>query len=464
MASEAHGKAVDSIQARITDYTCRLSYSALPADVVHAAKKCTIDTLGALISGFFGEPCMIARNVAAQMPDSAGVMVVGTRMKCAPDLAAFVNATTSRYAELTDMYHLPGSSVSHPSDAILPVLAAAEHVCANGRDFITSVVAAYEIGLQMAHVFKNDGFDNTNLGCIGSAVGAGKVLNLTPEQFAHCISMAIVPNNVLKQARRGQKTMFKAVASGQAGRAAVFAALLARDGMEGPHLPFKGKAGWCDHVAGNRFTLGDMGGGATRFKILDTRIKNRPAAGPSIASILAAEKLAPLDISKIASITVEMHQLAKSNTAAGERPWPMETREDADHCTPYLVAATLRDGTVTLATFDDAHIRNPELYALTQKVDVVVNDEFTYGYEHLPQVHRSRVTVEMADGRRLSAEAGGDEDDMSTPRSDKQIEEKFRSLTEDYLGSRRVSHVLDRLWHLDEMKDVSAIAEDFVIV
>ena len=256
----------------------------------------------------------------------------------------------------------------------------------------------------MAHHFKNDGFDNTNLGCLGSAVGAGKVLALSRGQLAHCISLAAIPNNVLKQARRGRKSMFKAVAAGQAGRAGVFAALMARAGMEGPHLPFEGEAGWCDYVGGGRFALGSMGGGAIPYKILDTRIKNRPAAGPAIAAILAAEKLAPLDIGSVQKIEIEVHQLAKNNTAAGERPWPLGSREDADHSTPYLIAATLGDGIVTLRSFDDAHLNDPGLRALMQKVEVVVNPEFTYAYEHLPQQHRARITVMTADGK---AKGGG---------------------------------------------------------
>ncbi|MBI3045094.1 MAG: MmgE/PrpD family protein [Betaproteobacteria bacterium] len=456
-------QAMDSIQQRLTDYACALRYESLTPQAIHAAKSCVIDTLGALVCGFFGEPCRIARDLAARMPQADGVTVIGTRMKSTPDMAAFVNATTARYAELTDIYHLPGSAVAHPSDALTPVLAAAEHAHVGGRDFITAIVLAYEVGLQIAHVFRNDGFDNTNLGCLASAVGAGKVLGLSATQLAHCISMAIVPNNVLKQARRGRKSMFKAVAAGQAGRAGVFAALLARDGMEGPHLPFEGTAGWCKHVGGGRFTLGAMGGGAVPYKILDTRIKNRPAAGPAIACILAAEKLAPIDVGAVRKITVEVHQLAKNNTAPGERPWPLTSREDADHSTPFLVAATLRDGTVMLRSFDDAHLNDPDLRNLMQKVEVVVNAEFTHAYEHLPQQHRARLTVVTEDGRQLVAEAGGDADDLAAPRADAQIERKFREMTEDHLGKPRASAILERLWTLEAMRDVAEIAPCFAL-
>src|SRR6202008_4725098 len=141
------------------------------------------------------------------------------------------------------------------------------------------------------------------------AVAAGKLLGLTPAQLSHCIAMAVVPNVTLEQAKNkgGHRSMFKAVATGNAGRAGVFAALLARAGLEGPHLPFEGKAGWCDHVARETFAFKIIGGeNGAPLKILKTLIKTRPADGKAIAPIMAAEKLAPLrDIGRVRQITVE---------------------------------------------------------------------------------------------------------------------------------------------------------------
>ena len=61
-------RVIDGIQQRITAYACTLSYEDLPADVIHAVKTRVIDTLGALLSGFYGAPCIISRGVAARCP------------------------------------------------------------------------------------------------------------------------------------------------------------------------------------------------------------------------------------------------------------------------------------------------------------------------------------------------------------------------------------------------------------
>ena len=452
------GKATDSIQQRLTDYACGLSYENLTPRAIHAAKARIIDTLGALIGGFFGESCRVARRLAAAMPNPDGATVIGTRMKTTPDMAAFANAVASCHADITDSYHWPGSSHGHPSNLLTPVLAAAEHVQASGRDFITSIVLAYEIYLRFSNAVRSPGFDNTNFACVGTAAAAGKLFGLTPGQLAHGISMAVVPNVILKQSKTG---MFYTVRAGQAGRAGVFAALLARAGMEGPHLPYEGKAGWCAHVAGKRFVLDTWGGNGTRFKILDTQIKNRPAVGNMISSILAAEKVAPLNIRDVLQVRVEVFDYAlEEYEASGRNP---QSRESAYYAIPYLVAATLTEGTVTLRTYNRAHLTDSKLRALMDKIEVIENPEFTRAYNADPQQHRTRVTVMTGGGGQLVGEAGGDEDDLSAPRSDAQIEDKFRGLTEDVLGAKQVNRILDRLWHLDDMKNVAEIPPAFVL-
>jgi len=455
-------KMADSIQERLTNYAFDFHYDGLSPEVIHAAKVRVIDTLGVLIGGFFGDPCRIGRNLAAQVPSPNGATVIGTRMKTTPEMAAFVNATTARNAEMTDTYHWPGSSHGHPSDVIMPILAVAEHVRANGRDFVACVVLAYEIYLRLSNAFHNGGFDHTNFCVLGSAVAAGKLLGLSSGQLSHCISMAMVPNVILKQTRKGQLSMFKATASGQAGRAGVFAALLAREGMEGPQLPFEGKAGWCDHVALERFSLDSMGGAGTPFKILDTSIKLYPSAGFSIASILAAEKVAPLNsIKDIKQVTVEVYSKLKELGGTGELHWNPMSREAADHSTPYLVAATLMDGTITQNSFNDAHLWNPELRSLMKKIEVVENEEFTRAFERVPVEHRTRVTVLKVSGECMVGETGGDKGDLVEEKSDSHIIKKFRELTEAYLGDPRINFILDRLWQLENVKNVSDIPPAF---
>lgn len=452
-------KGADSIQAQMSGYAARLRYEDLDAETIHAAKVRTIDTLGALIGGFFGEPCRTAREIAARMPQLRGASVIGTRITTAPDVAAFVNGTTARYVEMNDVYHWPGSSGGHPSDVLAPILGVAESVQASGKDFITALVLGYEIYLRMSDAVRTPGFDCANFCCMGAALGAGKLVGLSSEQLAECLSMAVVPNNALNQARTGHLTMWKAVAAGQAGRAGVFAALLAQAGMQGPHAPFEGKAGWCAHVAGKRFSLETFGGSDTPFKIHDTLIKPRSSCATTISSILAAEKAAAnlSGAGQIEKVSVEVYERAKTGMGAGEHHWNPDSRETADHSIPYVVAAALIDKRITPSSFDDARLWSPELRALLPKIEVVANDEFTHAYERVPVRHCTRVTVTLQSGERLTGEAGGDKGDLSQPKTDAEIEDKFRGLAGPVLGAKKVDAVLSALWRLEDTANISEV-------
>jgi len=457
-------RTVDRIQESLTGYACGLNYDGLTLEAIDAAKVRVIDTLGVLIGGFFAEPGRMARDVAALIPDPHGATVIGTRMKTTPDMAAFANGTAARYLELTDTYHWPGSYGGHPSDIVPAVLAAAEYARVSGREFINGIVLAYEVYMRTSDVFTNLGFDHTNLCSLATAVAAGKLLGLSRDQMAHCISMAVVPNNALRVTRRGHLSMWKVTATGQAGRAGVFAALLAQAGMEGPHLPFEGKAGWCDHVALARFTLDTLGGHGTPFKILDTSIKLRPCAGTAMPSALAAERIAPLtNVENVKEVTVEVYKRALDDNATGEHHWNPDDKSTADHSAPYVAAATLMDGMLTLRSYDDAHLKNPDLRALTRKIKVVENPEFTKAYARVPPEQRTRVTVVTTTGERLVGETGGEKDSLSTVQSNERIEKKFCSLAEEYLGAQRVSLVLKRLWRLDELKNIAEIPPAFTL-
>ena len=462
--SAAHN-AIDGLQKRLTDYATGLSYDALPQDTAHAAKVRVIDTLAALAGGFDGEPCRIVRKMAARMTDAGGATIVGTRDKTTPDMAAFVNGTTARYVELNDVYHWPGSAGGHPSDVVMPILGVAEHARASGRDLITAVVLAYEIYLRLSDVVGKRPFDCANYACLAVAAASAKLLGLSRGQLADAMSMAVVPNIVLRQVRTGHLSMWKAVTAGHAGKAGVFAAMLAREGMNAPHLPFEGKSGWCEHVAGKRFPLDVMGGNGVPFKILDTLIKPRSSCATTISSILAAEKVAPALKSRIAEVqrvTVEVYETAKAGMGTGEHHWNPDSRETADHSIPYVVAAALLDGTVTPKQFDAAHLHSPELRALLAKIEVVANEEFTHAYEKVPVVHRTRVNVVTRSGERFTGEAGGDKGDLSQPKSDAQIAEKFLGVTEEFLGAGRAKAMLGRLWKLDGLESIAEISTGFV--
>ncbi|HEY1622873.1 MAG TPA: MmgE/PrpD family protein [Streptosporangiaceae bacterium] len=451
----------DHVQDRLADYADEIEYPKLPAAAVHAAKARFIDTLGALIAGFDGRTCVLARRLASRMPQADGASVLGTPGRTTADLAAFVNTTTSRYAELNDEYHSPGSSHGHPSDTLMGVFAVAEYAHSSGREFITAAALAYEVYIGLADATKLPGFDSANFACIAVAAGAAKLLRLGRAELADAIGLAVVPNNALDQTRAGQLSMWKAAAAGQAGRAGVFAALLAREGMHAPSEPFTGERGWLEYVARNQaFELPPLSGNGESFAVQRTFLKQRSACASSIPAIFAVERIfAEIgDPSLIQHVTVEVNRHAKQRRGGGPARNP-QTREAADHSIPYVVAAALRDGTITPRQFDDAHLADQEIRAILSRTDIVENPEFTAAFERVPVSHRARVTVELADGRVVVGESGGGGDDLTPADDIATINAKFTMLVADRIDAE----LLEFLWQLEQCDDVASIPPRLVL-
>ena len=457
----ASGAAVDTIQSRIADFARAAAFSRLTPEDVHAAKIHTIDTFASLVAGFSSKTSEVSR-LFAKRQGGDGSSIIGTDWRCSPDLAAFANATTAREIELNDVYMSETGAGAHPSDVLMPLFAVAECGKASGRAFISALLAAYEIYVSMSDRALIAGFDQSTLAGIATAAGSGRLLKLDRRQMMNCLSIVTVANNPLNQTRRNDLSMWKAAAAGQAGKAGVLAAILAQEGMEGPSMPFEGLQGWCKHVAKAPFSLDIMGQG--RLRIHDVMMKPRAACAATISSILAAEKVSGKfgDPAEVSSITVTTYEDARKLVGSRPQHWNPTTRETADHSIPYVVAAALLDGTVGPRQFEPERLEDPAIRALMAKVSVAVDDGYSAAYKARPPRHWTEVSVKTASGREFTGLAGGEHGDMAVGKSDAEVEHKFISIVEEFLGQRRTRQALDQLKRLDELTDVGSIAPLFV--
>jgi len=108
---------------------------------------------------------------------------------------------------------------------------------------------------------------------------------------------------------------------------------------------------------------------------------------------------------EVDKIAVDVYKAAHLGNGTGAHRWHPESHEAADHSIPYVVAAALIDGTVTTRSFDHAHLRNPRLRALMNKITVAEDRDFTAAYERLPMQHCARVSITVANGERLTQES-----------------------------------------------------------
>ncbi|RPJ33955.1 MAG: hypothetical protein EHM35_10155 [Planctomycetaceae bacterium] len=129
--------------------------------------------------------------------------------------------------------------------------------------------------------------------------------------------------------------------------------------------------------------------------------------------------------------------------------WHPANRETADHSMPYTAAVALKYGTVEAQHFAPEYWQDPGLLELVQKVQVSVSDEAN---RRAPEAMLSIVEVVTSSGQRLTGEVAYHRGHYKNPMGDQEIEAKFRALAQGLLTSRQIDALLDRLWHLEQVR------------
>jgi 2-methylcitrate dehydratase len=434
---------------RLADYASRLRFEDLPNRAVHEAKRRFIDSLAAAVGALDADACAIARRCALRVLGQPSVGLIGGG-RSSTEWATFVNGLLIRYLDYNDTYL--SLEPAHPSDNLAAVLAVGETAGAAGRDLITAVVLAYEIQCRLcdAASLRARGWDHVTYGAISSCVAACKLLGLDPAKTAQAINIAGVGNTALRQTRAGELSMWKGCAFANAARNGVFAALLAAEGMTGPAPVFEGELGFMNLLTGP-FELAPLGGDGRNYMITETHLKFWPAAYHAQTAIDAALHLRQEigDLDQATSIDIHTCDAAVDIIGKDPQKWRPQTRETADHSLPYCTAVALVDGEVSRKQFEPRRFSNPDLLGFVAKIQVHRDAGLS---ERYPLSIPNRLTVTMTDGRRLVREVEFPRGHAHNPMTDREVEQKFRTLVEPRFGKERCDQILATCWGLDKLK------------
>ena len=441
----------------MTQFAGSLRFEDLPAAAVEAAKARMLSALGAAIAAYDMEPVRIARRIA--QPAAAGPVasIWGSPVRTTTDMAAFVNSAMVRCLDMSDTYVM--SAVSHPADALPSLVAVAEAEHLDGKALLLATAIAYEAQCRFADAvpYNHRGWDQTPVVALGAALGCSRLLALTPEQTAHAISLAVVPNIALNQTRTGSLSMWKGMAGPQGARAGVFAAYLARYGMSAPDGVFEGKFGfWVQLMDGDTFDV-PIPSDFTRhtFAVQQTMIKSFPTRFNCQVPVFAAQRLrAAIDPHEIASLKIESIRQAFARWLDVPEIWRPDTRETADHSLPCTVSMALLDGTITPGMMERGRYKDADVLALMSRCTIELPDEF----EALaPRTRCCRLTATAKNGKTLVAEYRRSlEDDAADPGWDQAVR-KFRELASEALEMPRVEQVISTVSRLQEQPRIDEL-------
>ncbi|MFQ5443233.1 MAG: MmgE/PrpD family protein [Nitrospinales bacterium] len=457
---------MDKYEKQLTDYVDGLTYKDLTPEAVQAAKERLLDSFATALAAYHSPPVKAMRDFALEASAEKGATLLGTRHKAPVDYAAVYLGTMIRALDWNDTYL--NREPAHPSDNIAACLPLAQAEAKTGEDLLLSIVLTYEVHCRLCDAagIRKKGWDHVTYGSVSSAAAAGKLLGFNKEQIRDTLGIAMTTGNYLRQTRIGTISNWKAAAFAQAAQNAVRAALYVKHGMTGPSDIFEGQHGFISQITQAEFDLAARFGGQgdQEFKIVDTYIKYFPAEYHAQSAIWAALELRKTigakNIPNIEKIHVETSFHSYEIIGKESAKWNPKTKETADHSLPYMTAVTLMDGNITLEQFDAAHLGDPELRALVQKVTVAEKKEYTdiYG-KSFP----NKITLTMRDGTVHEKEVLDPKGHPNNPLTQAELENKFRASCRSLLSEELQEEIIKYVWSLENLRDLGNLMKMFEV-
>jgi 2-methylcitrate dehydratase len=429
---------MDDMTRRLATFAASLTYDQIPAGILHHARRSLIDTLGCAFGGMDCDAARISRRIAeGAVPRHHAGAVIGSPAPVPVQEAAFINTVMIRYLDFNDSWH-----AGHPSDMLGGLLALAGSASADGKRLLTAMVAAYEVAFQMIPPtqMREKGWDQGYVIGIATVCGIGNLLGLSVDQLAHAIAITAVANVPMRATRAGKLSLWKGAATAFAVRNAVYATLLAADGMTGPDAPFEGRHGLWEQITGP-FDLDPFGVDGGEWKFPWIRLKYWPVEYNAQAGVWAALRLREeMAVADIASIDIATYWSAWHEIGSEPAKWDPGTRETADHSLPFIFARALVDGTISLGSFEPAAYTDPALRPLMAKISVRGDAAIEALF---PAKIVMRVEAVTTGGRRVSIEITNPRGDNTNPMDDGEVAAKFHGLAEPVLGPERTARAFE---------------------
>ena len=447
---------MSSLSGQMAKFAIDLQYQDIPDESIWEAKRFLLDSVGCALAAVNNEDMAAMYRFTEKLGGTPEASIIGRDFKTNAANAALMNCLLTRALDYNDIYW--EQDPSHPSDMIGAALAAAEVNGKTGRETLVAIIIAYEMELRWCHAanpgVREVGWHHATLTQFVSPLVAGKMYDLNLDQMVAAVGISGSSHFTLGGVVAGHLTNMKNTADPLAAQAGVIAALIAREGYEGPVEVIEGKEGLFE-VLNNvewqpEWLLKGLG---EEFMITQCSYKAFPTEALTHQPISAAlqvcqeQDLAAEDISQILVETTARG----ADILSDPSKYQPTTKETADHSLPYVIAAAVADGNVLPDSFSDEKLKDPRIWDLLGKIKVVADPEIDAMF---PGVKRARVSITTNSGETHTAQVDHAKGSPQNPMSDEEIVSKFRANAEDILSSEQQDQVIDLTWRFDELEDI----------
>jgi 2-methylcitrate dehydratase PrpD len=413
---------------QLAEYVHDLSFADLPDEVVHQAKRVTLDSLGTILMGLRKQEAQPVKSFLKGLGAKPECTVARAGLKTTCSWAAFANASYAQVHDCNDGHRdsaaLGGSA--HPGRTVIPTaLAVAEKLGSSGRDVITSTVIGYDVATRIRGIAKRPPSATQS-----SAAVAAHLMGLEQEfpesltydtNFLHC---------------------------GYEAKTGVEAAWLAAEGFNGPPMGD-------DRKLSTRFRERGLG---REYEIMDVYMKPWPTCRMTHGAVEAV--LALREEAKIVPEDVEEIQVQQLTHGMYITESPVDVDSYYKTCQfnlPYIAAVALIDGKVTEAQFTRERIADKAVHDLAKKIKVKPDEDLDAIYPD--QYRPTTIEVKTKKGEVIKKVVQNPYGDPRNTLDDDALYEKFRLWAGPSLTEEQARDIRDVVWRLDKLSSLSELME-----
>ncbi len=441
---------------KFADYAVATRTVALPAEVMHATKRCVVDWFAATIPGGSLPPATLLSAALEEDLDRGEAVLVPSGRRTTACIAALINGSAAHTVEFDDIYR---DAIYHPgAPVIAAALAAAQSRHVSGDQFLRGVIAGYEISTRIGVAVTPAHYEHWHttgtVGTFGAAVAAAVILGLDSERTAHALANAGTMAAGLQQAFRSD-AMSKPLHAGRAAETGVLVALAAEQGVTGAKDILEGPRGFGAAMSKDADWHGAFADLSARSRYNITRMtqKNHGCCGHTFAAVdgvIALRQQHKLSAANVKRIIVSTY--AKALEITGNlKP---RTAFEAKFSLPYCAAVALLTGQVRLDAFSPERLADPQVRQVMASIELQVDPKIDAAF---PRRRAANVEIEITDGdiyRHHSPTRKGDPDN---PLTDEELSAKYRELVIPVIGEAVADQLLATLWELEKLGDITGL-------
>ncbi|MGA7252290.1 MAG: MmgE/PrpD family protein [Pseudolabrys sp.] len=399
-----------AVTSQLCERIAGTDYENLGEPAIEAARRLVLDGIAIAIAGTEEEAIHILAAHHKEQGGAGQATAIGNGFRLNTVSASALNGAAMHVLDFEPMW----SPANHAlSTTLAGVLALAEAHGATGREVLTALVKGVEMQGWIRQASGQFEASTTRfhppgaVGPLGTAVAAGHILKLDPDQLANAVGIAASRAGSLL-ANAG--TMTKSTHCGHASALGLESALLAARGFTANVAVFETAQGYVPAFYDDGFKVEEMlGFGRAPLRIVEPgyAIKMFPSQFGTHFGITAGLELHP-NIPSAAAVRRVI--LTAPVMAYVNRPRP-KTGLEGKFSLQYTVASALLDGKVGIRTFTDARLAKADMQDLLGKFEVCLDPAIPGRFEDMHVLLR----VELDGGRVLETRCDGPRGKWGTP-------------------------------------------------